>query len=43
MDKLIYVTSKDLKIMTDNQLVNCIIDLKSMLKKAKLENQVRNY
>ena len=43
MDKLIYVTSKDLKIMTDNQLVNCIIDLKSMLTKAKLENQVRNY
>ena len=43
MDKLIYVTLKDLKIMTDIQLVNCIKDLESMLKKATLENQVRNY
>ncbi len=43
MDKLIYITSEDLKIMTDIQLNNCIKDLKSMLKLAKLENQVRNY
>tara|TARA_B100000780_G_scaffold156729_1_gene109629 strand:- start:81 stop:212 length:132 start_codon:yes stop_codon:yes gene_type:complete len=43
MDKLIYVTLKDLKIMTDIQLVNCIKDLKSILKKAKLENEFRNY
>ena len=29
--------------MTDIQLVTCIKDLKSMLKKAKLENQQRDY
>ena len=39
----ILVTSKDFKIMTDIQLVTCIKDLKSMLKKAKLENQQRDY
>ena len=46
MDKLIHVTSKDYsnlfyQEMTAIQLANCIKDLKSMLKKAKLENEER--